>query len=172
MPLRHALIIIVLAAVATLIEPLIFSGSTPLITGLAQDDQVTLYNDVIVVSAGLLGFFIAAVAILVSLDRTRKVVQEIQRGESFELLVTNMLVTVALLFVLTLMGIVGAVVENGLYASHWFVRAYEWIGLATTGELLLTGFYFSVVMFKVAQHKPPATNTEPGGSDAEWVDGG
>ena len=167
MLLRHALIVTVAAACLAFIEPLIFSGSTPLITGLAQADQVTLYNDVIVVSAGLLGFFVAAVAILVSLDRSRKVVQEIQRGESFELLVANMLVTIALLFVLTLMGIAGAVLENGPHASHWFVGIYEWIGLATIGELLMTGFYFSVITFKVAQHKSPRPNAAPGGSDAE-----
>lgn len=153
MLLRHALIICVVAAVLVVAEPLIFSGSTPLISGLAQADQVTLYNDGIVVSAGLLGFFIAAVSILAALDRTRKVVEEIKRGESFELLIANMLVTIALLFVLTLMGVVGAVIENGKEASGLFQSFYEGISLAAILELVMTGFYFSVVMFKVAAHK-------------------
>lgn len=168
--LRHALIIVVVTLLLVALEPVALSGSTPLISGLAQPDQVTLYDDVIVVSAGLLGFFVAAVAILVSLDRSRRVVQEIQRGKSFELLVANMLVTIGLLFVLTLQGVVGAVAENGAEASAWFQRSYEWVAFASIGELILTGRYFSVVMYKVAQHKP-RDDGAPSGAD-DWLDAG
>jgi len=166
--LRHAIIILAGSAVVVLSEPLLLTGSTPLITGLADPDQVTLYNDVIVVSAGLLGFFVAAVAILVSLDRSRRVVAEIQQGGSFELLVANMLATIALLFTLTLLGISGAVFENGQNASPWFDRAYEWVALASIAELLMSGFYFSVVMYKVAQHRPPADGARR--TDGDWAD--
>jgi hypothetical protein len=153
---RHVLIILVIAAAVVFLEPVILSGSTPLVSGLAQADRMSLYNQVIVVTASLLGFMVAAVAILVSLDRTRTIVKKLQRGESFHLLIVNMLGAIGMLFVLTVLGIIGAVAENDGGASHWFERIYEWILLAAVMEVGLALWYFSIVMYVLAEHEETA----------------
>ena len=149
--IRHALALLAAAALGVLAgEPLVVSGSTPLISGLADADRIDLYNQVIVVTASLLGFIVAAIAILVSLDVGRKIVEELKRGESFKLLITNMLAVVMLLFILTIMGIAGSVLEGGSGASSVFEAVYEWLLLGTAMELVLVGFYFALVTYKVA----------------------
>jgi hypothetical protein len=57
-----------------------------------------------------------------------------------------MLVTIVALFLLTMMGVAGAVVGPG----RVFVALYEWILLGTLGEMVLSGFYFAVVTYRVA----------------------
>ena len=133
-------------------EPILVSGPTPLISGLASADRADLYNQVIVVTAGLLGFIVAAIAILVSLDGERQIVEELRRGESFRLLIANMLAAMTLLFILTLMGIAGSVLESTGPAST-FETVYEWLMLGTTMELILVGFFFALVTYKVAAAK-------------------
>jgi hypothetical protein len=135
-----------------MIEPIVVTGSTPLLSGLAEANRVNLYGQVIILTATLMGFMLAAITILVSLDASRKIVEELKRGESFQLLIVNMLATVALLFILTLMGIAGAVLEGG-GRSHAFEAIYEWLALATVFELLLTGFYFALLTYKVAAYQ-------------------
>lgn len=149
MVLRHVLAIIVAAALVDLAYWAIFS-SEPVVATLSQADRADLYSQGIIVAAGLLGFFITAVSILVSLDARRKIVEELQRGESFRLLVVNMLATVALLFILTLIGIVASVAEVDKSASHLFDRLYEWLALATVFELCLSGTLFGFLTYKVA----------------------
>jgi hypothetical protein len=61
-----------------------------------------------------------------------------------------MLAVMVLLFVLTVMGIVGAVLEGGSSASSVFEAIYEWLLLGTMMELVLVGFYFALVTYKVA----------------------
>ncbi len=148
---RHVLGLLAVAAlVVFVLEPVVASGPTPLISGLAETDRIDLYNQLIVVTASLLGFIVAAIAILVSLDAGRKIVEELQRGESFRLLIANMLAAVLLLFVLTVMGIAGSVLEGGTHASRMFEAIYEWLVLGTALELVLVGFYFALVTYKVA----------------------
>lgn len=113
---------------------------------LTQESRATLYEQIIPVSGSLLGFYVAAVAILAQLDPERTIVRELKRGESFSLLIANMLITILLLFMLTLSGVTGAVVSPG----STFVAIYEWILLGTLVELLLTGVLFGVVTYKVA----------------------
>lgn len=152
MLLRHVGYVLVgAAAVVFLIEPTVFTGSTPLIARLSDADRADLYNQLIVVTASLLGFTVTAISILVLLDAKRKIVEELKRGESFKLLIVNMLAVVLLLFVLTLMGIAGSVLEADS-ASSLFERFYEWLMLAATIELAITGFFFGVVTYKVAAH--------------------
>lgn len=151
MLIRHVLILMALAALVVFaFEPVAVSGPTPLISGLAEADRIDLYNQVIVVTASLLGFIVAAIAILVSLDAGRKIVEELKRGESFRLLIANMLAAVLLLFLLTIMGIAGSVIEGGTQASSAFEAIYEWLLLGTGMELVLVGFYFALVTYKVA----------------------
>jgi hypothetical protein len=149
--IRHALLLLAVAALAVFVaEPIVASGPTPLISGLSEADQIDLYNQIIVVTASLLGFIVAAIAILVSLDAGRKIVEELKRGESFRLLIANMLAAVMLLFVLTIMGIAASVLESGSAASSVFEAMYEWLLLGTVLELILVGFYFALVTYKVA----------------------
>lgn len=149
--LRHVLGLLAAAALLVCaVEPVVISGPTPLISGLAEADRIDLYNQVIVLTASLLGFIVAAIAILVSLDVGRKIVEELKRGESFKLLIANMLAVMVLLFILTCLGIAGSVLEGGNGASHPFEVVYEWLLLGTVMELVLVGFYFALVTYKVA----------------------
>jgi hypothetical protein len=152
--IRHALFIVVVAALAVfVVEPIVISGPTPLISGLSEADRTDLYNQVIVVTASLLGFIVAAISILVSLDAGRKIVEELKRGESFKLLIANMLAAMSLLFVLTIMGIAGSVLEGGSGASSVFEALYEWMLLGTSMELVLVGLFFGLLTYKVAAYK-------------------
>jgi hypothetical protein len=149
--IRHVLGLLAFAALVVFVgEPVAIAGTTPLIRGLAQVDRTDLYNQVIVVTASLLGFIVAAIAILVSLDAGRKIVEELKRGESFRLLIANMLAAVLLLFILTMTGIAGSVLEGGSGPSATFEALYEWLVLGTVLELSLVGFYFGLVTYKVA----------------------
>jgi len=153
--IRHVLVLLAAAALVVFVaEPIVISGPTPLISGLAEADRIDLYNQVIVVTASLLGFIAAAIAILVSLDVGRRIVEELKRGESFKLLIANMLAVMVLLFILTSTGIAGSVLEGGKGASHGFEAAYEWLLLGTGMELILVGFYFALVTYKVASAGP------------------
>lgn len=153
MLLRHVLLLLTLAAIVVfIVEPVAISGTTPLVSSLAQADRANLYNQVIVLTAGLLGFVVAAIAILVSLDSGRQIVEELRRGESFRLLIANMLAVMTLLFVLTLMGIAGSVLESATPSST-FEAIYEWLLLGTAMELVLVGFFFALVTYKVAAAK-------------------
>jgi hypothetical protein len=150
--LRYAFGILFVAALVVFgVEPLA-ATSSPLLATMSEANRSDLYSQVIVVSAGLLGFLITAVSILVSLDGKRKIVEELKRGESFRLLVANMLAAVALMFALTLMGIAGSALETENGASHAFARLYEWLLVASVAELVLSGFYFAVLTYKVAAH--------------------
>jgi hypothetical protein len=151
---RHAVLCVTGSALlAFLIEPWLVSGTTPLVASLTVAARVNLYNQVIVVSAALLGFVLTAVTILVSLDTGRKIVKELQYGEGFKLLVANMLATVALLLVLTLMGIAGASLDAATVPARTYEAFYEWLGVASAFELVLSGFYFAIVTYKIAAHE-------------------
>jgi hypothetical protein len=133
-------------------ERWVLTGPTPLLAGLAVADRVNLYNQLIVVSAALLGFILTAITILVSLDAARVIVQELRLGEGFKLLVANMLATVLLLLILTIMGIAGSVVDHA-GAATTFEAFYEWLVLGTLLELVLAGYYFGLVTYKVAAYE-------------------
>jgi uncharacterized membrane protein len=126
---------------------------TPLISNLSTSDRSNLYNQVVVVSAALLGFILTAITILVSLDGSRRIVKELRYGEAFTLLVVNMLATVALLLALTLLGIAATAIDVGSTPAKAFETWYEWVGIGTAFELILCGFYFSVAMYKVATYE-------------------
>jgi hypothetical protein len=152
--IRHVLGLLAVATVVVFtVEPIVVAGPTPLISGLAEANRIDLYNQVIVLTASLLGFILAAVVILVSLDAGRKIVEELKRGESFKLLIANMLVAMLLLFILTIMGIAGSVLEGGSGASSAFEAIYEWLLLGTAMELILVGFFFGLLTYKVAAYK-------------------
>lgn len=130
-----------------LAEPFAFSGITPLVDRLSPESRTDLYGQIVPVSASLLGFYIAAVAILASLDARRQIVQELKTGkEAFRLLIINMLAAIAFLLALTLLGVAGSVLDPG----SPFSAIYEWVALTTLFELVLSGFYFGVVTYKVA----------------------
>jgi hypothetical protein len=148
---RHPLILLSVAALGVFMaEPHVISGTTPLISGLSEVNRIDLYNQVIVVTASLMGFIVAAIAILVSLDGGRKIVEELKRGASFQLLITNMLAAVFLLFTITTMGIAGSVLEGSAPTSTTFEAIYEWLLIGTSMELVLVGFFFAIVTYKVA----------------------
>ena len=147
---RHALFLLAIAAVAVFaLEPVLISGVTPLLERLSENDRSTFYGRVIPVSASLLGFYIAAVAILAQLDPARQIVDELKRGESFSLLIANMLFAILLLFALTFVGLAGSVVSD----CQALMKAFEWLLLATVFELALSGAFFGVVTYKVAIDK-------------------
>jgi hypothetical protein len=150
---RHAFYILGGAALLVfLVEPFLVPDPTPFLVRLTAESLSTLYEQIIPVSGSLLGFYIAAVAILAQLDHGRKIVSELKRGKSFGLLIANMLITILLLFVLTALGVVGAVEAPG----RVFIAIYELVLVATLAELALSGFYFAVVTYKVAvYHEAP-----------------
>ena len=136
----------VAAFLVFVVEPIIFTGATPLIGRLEAESRVSLYEQLVPVTASLLGFYIAAVAILTALDSRREIVEELKRGEAFPLLIVNMLGAILLLFVLTILGVLGSVLDPGC----GFQAGYEWITLGTLLELALSGFFFAVVIYKAA----------------------
>lgn len=151
---RHALFLLALAAfVVFILEPIAISGPTPLMGRLGDEDRSSFYELVIPVSASLLGFYIAAVAILAQLDPNRKIVEELKRGESFSLLIANMLFAILMLFALTFVGIAGSVLDG----RRAMMAVYEWLLLGTVLELALSGVLFSVVTYKVAVDKGERT---------------
>jgi hypothetical protein len=132
------------------IEPQI---GAPLISGLALVDRVNLYNQLVIVGAAAFGFTLTAVTILVSLDSSRKIVKELTTGEGFRVLVANMLSTVFLLILLTILGIAGGSLDASPKPSLVFERFVEMAGLAAVAALAISGFYFAVSMYKVAAHE-------------------
>lgn len=134
------------AVLVFLIEPVAFAGTTPLIARLEEESRASLYEQLVPVSASLLGFYVAAVAILTALDSRQTIVEELKRGEAFKLLIVNMLGAILLLFVLTVVGVIGSVLDPG----DGFQAAYEWIVLGALFELTLSGFFFAVVIYKAA----------------------
>lgn len=150
MKFRHAFFLLAVAAVVVFaLEPLLLSGVTPLLQRLSEQDRASFYELIIPISASLLGFYVAAVAILAQLDPTRKIVDELKRGESFSLLIANMLFAILLLFALTFVGIAGSVVSD----CQNLMTAFEWLLLGTIFELALSGAFFGVVTYKVAVDK-------------------
>jgi hypothetical protein len=150
---RHAALLVLLAAVVIVIAELIARGSNSLVGGLGHQDRVELYKQVTTVTASLLGFFIAAVAILVSLDPTRAIVRDLKRGEAFSLLIVNMLAAILLLFLTTALGVAGAVFDDGQPGAAGFEWVYQWLLLASLLELGLTGVLFAVVTYKAAAYE-------------------
>jgi hypothetical protein len=148
--LRYTVAIAVAAAILVFgIEPLLLSTS-PLLGSLSTEAREALYDQISVASVTLMGFLITAVAILVALDRSRQIVKQLRRGESFSLLVLNLLAAVVLLFALGLSSIAGAA---GLEPTcDIFLRIVEWLCLFATAEVLLGGFFFCVVTYKVASY--------------------
>jgi hypothetical protein len=146
---------LLIAGIVVTVEHLALSGTTPLMARLAVASRVGLYDQITPVSAGLLGFIVAAVAILVSFDSRRQIVEELKRGEAFSLLIANMLATVLLLFVVLILGLAGPEVDDGLRAAGSYESVYEWLVLASTFELAMTGFFFSVATYKVASYSGP-----------------
>ena len=141
------------AVLVFVVEPWAVSAQTPLISNLSMSTRGNLFNQIVVVSAALLGFILTAITILVSLDGGRKIVKELRYGEAFALLVVNMLATVALLLALTLIGIVATTIDANPVPAQDFETWYEWVGVSTALELVLSGFYFSVVMYKLATYE-------------------
>jgi hypothetical protein len=150
--LRHAIYCLVAAGVVVVVEHTAISGTIPLMARLAVAPRSSRYNQITTVSAGLLGFSVAAVAILVSFDAHRRIVKDLQRGESFKLLVANMLATILLLFVVVLVGLIGPEVDGAARAARSYESVYEWLVIASAFELALTGFYFGVATYAVASH--------------------
>jgi hypothetical protein len=151
--LRHVVVLAGLAALLVwVVAPLICSGTTPFIDRLSGEDRVEFYKQVSTISASLLGFLITAVAILVSLDMRRRIVEDLHRGESFSLLVVNLLAAVAFLFLLTVAGVAGGMFDDGEQGAAMFGKFYETFLLASLFELGLGGFYFGLVTYKVASH--------------------
>lgn len=134
-----------------IVEPALWD-QTPLIDRLSGKDRVAFYKQVSTVAASLLGFLITAVAILVSLDMRRRIVEDLRRGEAFSLLIVNMLAAVAFLFILTVAGIAGGMFDDGVQGAPGFGRFYETVLTASLLELGLSGFYFGLVTYKVASH--------------------
>jgi hypothetical protein len=148
--LRYTAVITLAAAILVFaIEPR-FLPSSPLLGSLSSKARESLYDQISVASVTLMGFLITAVAILVALDRSRQIVKELRRGESFSLLVLNLLAAVVLLFALGLASIAGAA---GLAPTcDVYLRFIEWLGLLVIAEVLLGGFFFCVVTYKVASY--------------------
>jgi hypothetical protein len=69
------------AVVVLAFEFITLKGGTAVVGRLDGQDRVELYKQITTISASLLGFLIAAVAILVSLDPNRKIVDELKRGK-------------------------------------------------------------------------------------------
>lgn len=161
MRFRHFLGLLAVAALLVfIVEPLAFSGTTPLLSRLEAKSRIDFFEQIVPVSASLLGFYIAAVAILASLDPARKIVEELKRGESFSLLIANMLAAILVLFLLTFLGVAGSVLDPG----GIFRSLYEWVTLVALFELALSGFYFSVVTYKVAVKQEPVKPLDKVGS--------
>lgn len=150
--LRHAICVAVIAAlVVFLAEPLLRDGA--LMGKLARGDRLDVYKQLAAITATLLGFLIAAVAILVQLDVERQIVKELRGSDAFPMLVANLLVACMALLAVTLLGLAGAFGADSAKTGHaGFERAYEFTGLMALLEFMLGGFYFAVVTYKVAAH--------------------
>lgn len=151
--LRHVLVILLIAAACVLaVEPLLFSGSTPLISRLSIADRASMFDSTTTVAATLMGFLIAAVAILVTLDISRQIVAELRSNESFLLLIINLLAAIALLLAVTVVGLMGSVQEDWIADERGFQVIYEVLLLASFLEVLLAGFFFGAVTYKVGKY--------------------
>lgn len=150
--LRHVGLIGLTAALVVGAAAPILSNA-PLLCSLGDDDRGELYGQMTTVSVTLMGFLITAVAILVSLDRGREIVKELRRGESFALLVLNLLAAVLLLFLLTALSLLGSVRPDDLGDAAAFAVVYEWLAVFALGEIALGGFYFCAVTYQVSSHE-------------------
>lgn len=150
---RHVIGLVAAGAVLVfVVEPLVLSGTTPLINRLDHGDRINLYKQITTVTATLLGFLLTTVAILVALDPRRQIVDELKRGESFSLLVVNLLAAILFLSLLTGLGVLGAVFDDGRQGSAVFEQFYECMLLISAFEVALGGFFFALVTYKVASH--------------------
>jgi hypothetical protein len=151
--LRYPVTIVIIAgAVVGLGEHLILHEPHPVLAHLSNADRLDLYKQTAPITGTALGFLVASVAILVSLDPTRKIVGELRRGEAFSLLVVNLLAACLWLLVLTLMAIAGWTCASALGSSNVFMSIFETIAYASIAELLLGGSFFGYVTYKVARY--------------------
>ena len=146
-------ILIVVASVVVVLgaERLFVPGPDPLISGLARDDRVELYKQISVIAATTMGFVIAAVAILASLDPARPIVADLRRGEAFALLVANLLAAVLLLLLVSVATLIGSIVDDAKVGSHAFENTVEILSLAAMAEFVLGGSLFGYVTYKAAR---------------------
>jgi hypothetical protein len=144
-------IVVVSAALVLGAERLVIPGPDPLISGLAAHDRVELYQQISVIAATTMGFVIAAVAILASLDPARPIVADLRRGEAFPLLVANLLAAVLLLLLATIATLVGSIVDDAKAGSLAFENTVEILSLAAMTEFVLGGSLFGYVTYKAAR---------------------
>jgi hypothetical protein len=151
--LRYPLIILTAAAlVSGIVEHATLGAPSPLLARLSPLARLDLYKQVAPMAATGLGFLVASVAILVSLDPTRKIVCELRTGEAFRLLVANLLAACLWLLVLALLALAGWMCSASLGRSGTFMTVFEVIGYAAVAELLLGGSFFGLVTYKVAKY--------------------
>jgi hypothetical protein len=103
-------------------------------------------------AGAVLGFFVAAIAILASLDPKRKIVAEMRQGESMTLLLVNLLTGCLWILVLAGMSIAGWLMP-ALGRGPTFAWTYQVLGVWAFLEFLVGGFFFAVVTVKVARHE-------------------
>ncbi|MDO8211012.1 hypothetical protein [Conexibacter sp. CPCC 206217] len=133
-------------------EHLFMSKPRPALARLSDTDQIDLYKQIAPIAGSALGFLLASVAILVSLDPKRPIVADLRRGEAFSLLIANLLAACLWLLLLSIFSLVGWTFHSSCGSSDAFQSVFEVIGYAAVVELLLGGFFFGYVTYKVAKH--------------------
>ena len=141
------------AAGAVALERVAAPWTSPLLARLDAQERVDLYAQITGLTGVLLGFVVTAIAILASLDIRRRIVEDLQRGESFSLLIVNLLAAVALLLATTTLGIVGTIHDDGNVPSRLFESVYQFLVLASLLELVIGLCFFGLVTYKVAAHE-------------------
>lgn len=145
---------ILLAAIIVVVvgEHVVLADPTPALARLNDDDQIEFYKQIAPIAGTALGFLVASVAILVSLDPKRRIVDELRRGEAFSLLIANLLAACLWLLLLSILALVGWTFHASVGGCDVFQSIFEVIGYAAVIEMLIGGFFFGLVTYKVAKH--------------------
>lgn len=130
-------------------ERLILSDNT-FLAQLSTSKRADVYGQFPGIAGSLLGFLVAAVAILVSLDHSRPIVEELHRGEAFTLLVVNILAGCLWLLGLCVLGVIGS---GWNPQSSVFRSVFEILAYSAFVELAIGGFFFGLVVHKVGGDK-------------------
>jgi hypothetical protein len=142
--LRHSLAIAAIAIAAT------FMGqSHSIVSGMSSGSLHGLFVVASSASVVLSAYLALSLAFLLTRDPRRRIVEELRRGEAWELLVRNVCVGICLLSALALISIVGLSAPDH---SAAFGFLYAWALVASALQVGMDSFYLAIALTKVAAH--------------------
>lgn len=126
----------------------------PLLARLEADTRTTLYGSLSSSAGALLGFTIAALAILFTLDPSRPLVARAQAHQLWTTLNKTLLAAAAALAVLLVAATTALAIDASREPCLWIEGVVFTISVVALLELVVAGFAFALVVITTASSPP------------------